>query len=375
MIDIKRLVKLTQDLIRIDSRNPGGSERDIALFVKRYLEALGIKANLYEFKEGRTNVVARLRGRGSRRSLLVTPHLDTVPQGKGWKMPPFTGRVSGGKIYGLGATDCKCNLAVSLEVIRSLVEDRAVLGYDLIFAATADEEAGSALGIIPLLDNRILKPDAALVLDVDDFKVIVAQKGLIHLKVKLKGKSSHAAYPKRGINAIEAAVKILGELGSEKRPFKKNKYLGPPTFNIGTIVGGDKVNMVAGWCDFELDFRFLPGQDPEDIIKALRHIIKKHAYVYDIEIKSIQKDYLLDAKHPIVRTLKRSLKKSGITPKVTGSEAATTITFFQHKNIPAVACGFGVDGCEHSADEYVTIANLSKGAKVLESFLKDYEFS
>ncbi|HPM43029.1 MAG TPA: M20/M25/M40 family metallo-hydrolase, partial [Candidatus Omnitrophota bacterium] len=114
MIDIQRLVKLTQDLIRIDSRNPGGSERDIALFVKRYLETLGIKANLYEFKEGRTNVVARLRGRGSSQSLLITPHLDTVPPGKGWKMPPFTGRVSGGKIYGLGATDCKCNLAVSL---------------------------------------------------------------------------------------------------------------------------------------------------------------------------------------------------------------------------------------------------------------------
>ena len=211
-------------------------------------------------------------------------------------------------------------------------------------------------------------------LDVDDFKVIVAQKGLIHLKVKLKGKSSHAAYPKRGINAIEAAVKILSELIAQRRPFKKNKYLGPPTFNIGTIAGGDKVNMVAGWCDFELDFRFLPGQDPKDIVSGLRDIIKKHSHGYDIEINSVQKDYLLDARHPIVRTLKRSLKRFSIAPKVTGSEAATTITFFQHKNIPAVACGFGVDGCEHSADEYVTIANLSKGAKALESFLKDYEF-
>ncbi|MDD4899598.1 MAG: M20 family metallopeptidase [Candidatus Omnitrophica bacterium] len=374
MINKNRLIKLAQDLIRINSENPAGNEVKIVRFVKKYLADCGVRSRIYSFAKNRPNIIARIKGKQSKRSLLITPHLDTVPAGNNWKFPPFAARIHRGKIYGLGATDCKCNLAVSLEVIRSLAEEKKVLGYDLIFAATADEESGPGLGLIPLLKKGVLKPDVALILDADEFDIIVTQKGLMHLKIKISGKRSHGAYPWRGINAIDIAANILKELKTKKSVFKKNKYLRPPTVNTGTIKGGDKVNVVADWCEIELDFRFLPGMRAGKLLAELKQIIKKYAKRFKIEIEGIQQPYEIPEGHALVRQLKKAVTDCRVRPKIKGSEGATVITFFKEKNIPAVATGFGSAGCAHSANEYVEIANLYKGAQILQGFLENYQF-
>jgi len=374
MINKKRLIKLLQELIRIDSQNPPGDETRIADFTRRYLEALGLKVKIYQFKKGRPNVVAHLSGQESRHSLLITPHLDTVPAGRNWKYDPFAGVIKGGRIYGLGATDCKVNLACAMEAMRSIKEDGCVLDCDLIFAATADEECGSGLGLIPLLEKGILKPSAAVVLDADDFEIVVAQKGLMHIKVKIEGKRAHGAYPDRGINAIDIALNAIKEIKHSAWPHTPNAYLKPPTINVGTIHGGDKVNVVADFCEFELDFRFLPGTNAREILKKTKNIIAKSAKKFKIEIEGIQQPYEISPNHSLVQSLVSAMRKNRLRPRVSGSEGATVITFFQHKGIPAVATGFGCDGCAHSTNEFVSIDNLCKGAGVLEDFLKHYHW-
>ncbi len=373
MINKKRLIRLTQDLVRINSENPPGDELEIGKLVKKYLENLGIKVKVYEFKKNRSNIIAVLKGK-SRNSLLITPHLDTVPAGRSWIELPFAGEIKNGKIYGLGSTDCKCNVAISLEVINSLIEDNQELPYDLIFAATADEESGSDLGLIPLLDKKILKPDVAVVLDADDFDIVVAQKGLMHIKIKIKGKKAHGAYPQRGTNAIDQAIDIIKEIKALRFEYKKNEYLKPPTINTGTINGGDKVNVVADWCEFELDFRFLPGMSAQNILKDVRKIIAKYTKKYKIEIEGIQAPYEIDRGHNLVRILKKTMEKFKIKSIIKGSEGATVITFFQAKGIPAIATGCGFGGGAHIADEYVKVDSVYKGALVLEEFLKNYNF-
>jgi succinyl-diaminopimelate desuccinylase len=374
MINKKRLVRLTQELISINSENPPGNESEIAEFVEGYLQALGLRLRIYEFKNGRPNVIAILKGKNKKHSLLITAHLDTVPAGRSWKTNPFSGKIRENKIYGLGATDCKGNLACSLEAINSLIEERKVLDYNLIFAATADEESGSSLGLIPLLNKGILKPDAAVVLDSDDFNIIVTQKGLMHIKVKIFGRRAHGAYPWRGINAIDIALNILQEFKNHKFIYKKNKHLRPPTINIGTIKGGDKVNVVADWCEFELDFRFLPQTRAGDLLKEARRIINRHSKNFKIETEGIQEPYHIEDRHPLITHLKKAMISFKVKPAIKGSEGATVITFFQHKKIPAVATGFGSAGCAHIADEYVEIDNLYKGALALEEFLKSHRF-
>jgi len=372
MVNKKRLIALTQQLIRINSENPGGNERAIAEFVKKFLEGLGIKARIYEFAKKRSNVVATVPGLFKNHSLLITPHLDTVPAGTSWKLPPFSGVIRKGRLYGLGATDCKGNVACALEVLRSLVEDKCILRYNLVFAATAEEESGSSLGLIPLLDKGILACDAAVVLDSDDFDIVITQKGLMHLKVKLRGKKAHGAYPWLGINAIDAAVALLHELKQYHFKSEKNKYLLGPTVNIGTIHGGDKVNVVADWCEVELDFRFLPGMSEKKFLENLKKIIRRHAHKFTIEIEGVQQPYCIEERHLLVRSLKAAMKKLNAESRVCGSEGATTVTFFQDKKIPAIATGFGSHECAHIADEYVLVDNLYKGARVLEEFLKNY---
>lgn len=375
MVNKKRLLSLTEKLIQIDSQNPPGDESRIALFVKAYLQRLGLIVAIHEYKKKRSNVIAVLKGRDRRRSLLLTPHLDTVPCGKHWHYNPLKATLKNGNIYGLGATDCKGNLACGIEAINSIVEKKAALGYNLIFAATADEESGSGLGLIPLLEKRVLKPDAAVVLDSDDFEIIVEQKGLLHLKVKVRGKRAHGAYPWRGINAIEKAIAIIQDLRAAPFVYTKNKYLRPPTMNIGTIKGGDKVNVVADWCEFELDFRFLPGMSAQKIIGELKEIVKKHSRRYTIEIEGIQKPYQIDTAHSLVRYLKLAARHCHVRAPIRGSEGATVITFFQDLGIPAVATGFGRGGCAHTVDEYAQVETLYKGALLLEHFLTQYRFA
>ncbi|MBU0503544.1 MAG: M20 family metallopeptidase [Candidatus Omnitrophota bacterium] len=372
MTNKKRLVKLIQDLIRIDSQNPPGNEAKIAGFLRDYLHKIGLKVKLVEFKKGRTNVIGLLNG-GAGHSLLLTPHLDTVPAGKNWRFPPFAGRVYKNKIYGLGATDCKGNLACALEAINCLVEQKIKLDYNLIFAATADEESGSTHGLIPLLNKGILRPDAAIVLDADDFEIIVAQKGLLHFKLKIIGKRAHGAYPWLGANAISMAAAIIEGLRNKKYAFRKNKYLHPPTLNIGTIKGGDKVNVVADWCEIEMDHRFLPGSRAKDFLKEVKKIAAKFTRKFSIEVDGIQAPYQIKEAHPLVKYLKQAADKFRASPKVRGSEGATVITFFQDKKIPAVATGFGCGGCAHTINEHAKIDNLYKGARVLEEFLKIYQ--
>lgn len=110
MINKTRLIKLTQELIRIDSQNPGGTEFEIARFVKRYLENLGLKPKIYEFSKNRSNCIAVLKGKKNALSLAITPHLDTVPAGNKWTIAPFKGLIKKNRLYGLGATDCKLSL-------------------------------------------------------------------------------------------------------------------------------------------------------------------------------------------------------------------------------------------------------------------------
>ncbi len=374
MIDKKQLVLLTQNLIRINSENPPGNEKKCALLIRKHLKDAGLKVDLYELKRLRSNVLAYYNSPKSKKTLLVTAHLDTVPAGSGWRFNPFKAKIHKNRIYGRGASDCKGNLAALLAAVVSIARDKVDLGYNLLFLASSDEETGSHLGIVPLLEKKIIRPNAAVILDSDDFGIITAQKGLIHFKVKIIGKKAHGAYPYMGVNAIELAGKIIVELKKIKLTHKKHNLLKAPTINIGTIAGGDKVNIVADWCEFSVDLRFLPGMVPKQIIKKISKIISRYTKSFVIEIDDLQFPYEIDNKHFLVKHLLKVLKDYKIVSKIKGSEGATVISFFQKQGIPAIATGFSNPNTMHISDEYIDIENLYKGALVLESYFKNLSF-
>ena len=116
------LIRLLQRLVRIDSQNPPGNEKEIIFFIRDYLRKCGVASKIYEFKKNRLNLICALKSNKSRQKLLFTPHVDTVPATGNWRFPPLSGTFYKGKIYGRGATDCKANVAVALQFIKELKE-------------------------------------------------------------------------------------------------------------------------------------------------------------------------------------------------------------------------------------------------------------
>ena len=378
MINKQRLITIITKLLQINSANPPGNEVAVADYVARDLKSIGLDIKIYSFAKNRPNVIATLKGtwpraKAAREALLITPHYDTVPFGEGWKFDPLGATIHKGRIYGRGASDDKGNCAVGMEALHSLVEDGVRLQRDIVFAATADEETGSKLGVIPLLKKGILRPKAALITDSEEFDAIIAQKGLFHCRVQIFGKKAHGAYNWLGVNAIEIAARVIDRLKKHQFKYKKHPLLVPPTKNIGTIRGGDKVNMVADFCEFALDVRFMPGMKAENILKEIKSIIAKETKDFKVVIDDSQKPYGIDPQHPFVKTYVDTCRKMGFKANLKGSQGATVITFFQDYGIPAFSTGWGSHGVIHANDEYAEIKTLYNGARVLEAFIKEYD--
>lgn len=365
-----RIVNLLQELIRAKSENPPGKEYETAMIVKREMDSIGLETKIYEFSKGRPNIVGILRGKeGFGKKLLLIAHSDTVPAGKGWKHDPFGAEIENGKIYGRGSSDCKVNVIACLEAARRLSENKENLNGELIIAITSDEETGSKFGLKPLLEKKILKYDNALIIDDHGFDAVIVQKGLVHFKVIVYGKKAHGAYPWLGDNAIDKATDIICKLRDYKFKFKKHPLLHEPTMSIGTIKGGDKVNVVPDHCEFEVDLRYLPGMDSKKIINDFRKIIEKATKRYNIEIMDEQKPYEISKNDPLVNTLLKSLRKYRKNSSIKGSEGATPVSFFKGN---AVSTGFGEPEVAHMTDEFVKIKDLEDGARALEEFVRDF---
>jgi succinyl-diaminopimelate desuccinylase len=380
VINRTRLIKLTQKVIQYNSVNPPGNERALAKFIEKDMRSLKLDVKTYTFAKNRPNIVAALRGTWPRKkaaahAILLTPHFDTVPIGTGWKYNPLGGEIHAGKIYGRGASDDKGNLTACMEVMRSLVEDDVRLKRDVIMAATVDEETGSDYGIIPLLEKKIIKCKDAVIMDSTEFDAIIAQKGLLHIRVQIFGKKAHGAYNWRGESAIEKAGEVIHRIKQYKFRYKRHALLHGPTMNVGTIQGGDKVNMVADFCEFSLDTRFMPTMTSQQVLKIINGLISGVTKKYKIIIDDLQQPYELDWNHPCVKTYVKIARTMGTKAGFKGSEGATVITFFKKHGIPAFATGCGSTGTAHTTDEYITIKNLVKGTQILEQFLKEYDAS
>jgi len=141
-------LKNLQDLVKIDTSNPPGNETKVAQYVKAILDKEGIPAELVASEPGRANVIARLKGNGKKRPILLAGHSDVVGvEREKWTEDPFGGAIKDGFIYGRGSYDDKDNLAVSLQVVLMLHRMKVPLDRDVILLSEAGEEGGGNVGM------------------------------------------------------------------------------------------------------------------------------------------------------------------------------------------------------------------------------------
>lgn len=222
-----------QRLIRINTVNPPGNELPAARYLADQFTAAGIEVHLFEPAPGRGAVVARLRGNGARRPVMLLGHTDVVGvERASWSVDPFGGVLKDGYLIGRGAIDDKgmvtANLMTMLLLKRHVVDAGGTLARDVLFVANADEEAGGEFGMGWLIEHHPALREAEIALNEGGRTRIVAGKPLYvavqntekvsHLvSVTARGPGGHAAVPLEG-NAIARLGRALAAIAAHEEP-------------------------------------------------------------------------------------------------------------------------------------------------------------
>jgi len=372
LIDSERrgMIRLLSKLIAADTTNPPGNEWKAAKVVERFFRKNKIRYRVFEKKKGRTNIIGYM-GKGKPR-IIIACHLDVVPAGTGWKTNPFKMKVKGGRAYGRGSNDNKGPLASTLIAGKILKRFEKQLKGQVILACVADEERGSKYGMYYLFNKGKLKGEYGIVPDIAHRmrKIDISEKGLLHLKIISLGKQAHGSSPEKGVNAIWNMIEFLNLLKKYRMRFRKHSLLSNPTNNLGVIKGGSAPNIVPGECEALLDFRYLPSQKADCIMKDIKNMFrevrkKNKRAKFKLEVIDNQKSVEIEKDNILVQTIKRHAKEViGREPKLTGLPGTTLVKPLAENGIIAVGYSPGEE-VAHAANEYISIRELSEFSKIL----------
>jgi succinyl-diaminopimelate desuccinylase len=348
-VDERETIALLQRLLRINTENPPGNEEPAARLLDEYLAALGFETELHEAAPGRTSLVARLRGAGGGRTLIMNGHLDIGPIGQGWTKDPLGGQIEDGRIYARGVSDMKSGLAAMVSAARAVVRSGMAHRGDLILMPTADESSGGRLGMGHLVRTlRGLRADMAVVCEPTVGDVCVAHRGAVWAEVAAVGKSGQASRPASGVNAIMAMGRILRAFETDLAPrlaARTHAHLPAPSLNAGLVDGGVKANVIAERCRVVVDRRSLPGERADDIVAEIRECavraVEGTGARVEVAVQMAKPASEIPADAPVVAECLRAFEAVvGRRPAVRGSPGYTDAHWFNlDLGIPAVVFG------------------------------------
>ena len=280
-------MELCRSLVRIDSTNPPGDTTAMVEAIDAVLDGRpGIEHRRVVGKAPAVNLVARVRGAGPGRRLVLNGHLDTFPIGEArWEHHPLGGELVDGRIYGRGACDMKAGVAALVLAFVTLAEFREAWRGELVLTLVGDEETGGRWGTQYLLANvEEAVGDAMLNADTGSPRVVrIGEKGNVWVELEATGVANHAAHVHLGRNAVDALVDALGAVrgleeltpslpAAVERTIVEAKAVSEPesgegetetlqriTVNTGRIEGGTGVNTIPDRARALCDIRIPPG--------------------------------------------------------------------------------------------------------------------
>ncbi|NQT21437.1 MAG: M20/M25/M40 family metallo-hydrolase, partial [Planctomycetes bacterium] len=233
------------------------------------------------------------------------------------------------------------------------------------------------LGLEWMADEGMLDADFGLIPDIDNgmHEVSIAEKGAFFLKITSSGKQAHGSTPEKGINAVWLMIDLLNEVRRMDLDFAPDPLFTPPTSNLGLISGGSAPNIVPGQCEAQIDFRFLPSQNAEEIeqvimIEASRIEEANEGARFSFERMMKVDPMRIDPANTLVRRLQDKAEAVlGWRPRLKGLSGSTVAKPLVRTGVPAVGFGPGEECQAHAANESIAVEELLNFAKVLGTFL------
>lgn len=382
MVDEDFAWRLAQDLVRIDSSDPGAYEGEIEHFIKRLIEqqlaqldspALNaVQIEELEVLPGRRNLMITVPGASDEARLVYICHMDTVTLGDGWDAdtPPLGATVRDDKLYGRGACDMKgglaCTIAALLHTFERIAAKGALphRGFSLI--CSVDEEdfmRGSEAAIDP---GWVGSREWVLDTEPTDGQIQVAHKGRTWFEIEMAGVTAHASQPWKGADAVAAMAEVVCSLRRAFSALPLHKELGPSTVTFGQIEGGYRPYVVPDHAKVWVDMRLTPPTDTTAAINMVEQAIAgaeaavpgcHGSYTVTGDRPAIERD----PSSPLLAALKRAADDT--------TDADTTVSFFTGYTDTAVIAGkTGNRNCmsygpgslalAHKPNEYVPHADI-----------------
>src|SRR5215203_4290862 len=342
---------LSERLITYDTSQPDGI-RACAGFVKGWLESREV--DVHDSVFGGLPVLTAGVGPLDAPTLIFHGHLDVVPG----HPEQFSPHVEGDRLYGRGAYDMKGSVAAMMCALRDLAEQQRVR---VRFVCVPDEESED-------IDTRSIDDvvrggfggDFAITGEPTDLHVGVQAKGVLAFRLHVHGRSAHGSTPWLGDNAVLKAIDVFRRI--ESLPFSResSELFDRPSVNLGRIQGGDALNKVPDLCIMVVDIRYLPNQEPGEILEQIRTIP-------DIEVVKtftrVPADVSRSNPHVVALVAAVGRLTQGESMSV-GRDGASDAVSFLEAGIPAVE--FGPSGAgHHGPEEWVSVSSLARYRQAL----------
>ncbi len=417
LIDDDQLIQWIQDLTRIPSvwkPELGTGEEPAARWVQQRCHEIGLPTAFEFVQPARPNVIAaystqaefslddlrpppyppptgggiasppQLGGdRGGRKLLMFEGHTDVVTEGdpSKWTDPPFSATIRNGRIYGRGANDMKAGVCCALMATKAIAQSGVRLNGDIVLGIVCDEE-GRMIGIKDFVDRGWAdRMTACIVCEPEENHLCIEQKGVMWVKVVIRGIMSHGAMPLTGVNTAYPMARFLTMAQAlEEREIVRNPrsaFLGQPSITPTVLMspvcnaGEPQNNVMPAASECTLDIRLIPGQDPDWIAAQLEKMVAAACAVdprlsYDFQVIEVRHATKTDREHPVVTTLASAYSDLTAQPPIYGGVPGSTdgTILNARKGIPIVTCGPGDIYIPHHIDEWVSIDEIKTSVRM-----------
>ena len=386
-------VAFLAELVKVPSDTPPGDNAPHAKRAAELLAGLGFEVERHEVppravaEQGMrsiTNLVVRHRF-GAGPTVALNAHGDVVPPGEGWTHAPYGAEIRDGRMYGRGVAVSKSDFATYAFALASLRAQAHALRGSVELHFTYDEEIGGTLGPRWLLERGVTRPDFAVCAGFS-YAIVTAHNGSLQMEAFVQGKAAHAAIPQTGVDALRAAVAMLGELYADaeslKRISSRTPGIGHPTLNVGRIEGGLHTNVVPESVRFRIDRRIVPEEDAAQVESHLRELLDASARRHAGIRLDVRRLLLAEALRPLAgqQRLVAALQLHGARIfgepiPATGVPLYTDARHYARAGIPVVLYGAGPRSIEESnakrADENVSLEDLRRATRVVACAVAD----